>query len=93
MDYANFKHLMEVQQQRINILHINGWFNNCQCNKEISYIPMGGSLIINVLVYTQNSGEPVTSLIYFKTNICDSPENPSDGFVVDYVFLTYLLIH
>ena len=30
---------------------------------------MGGSLIINVLVYTHNGGSPITSSIGLKTNI------------------------
>ena len=36
---------------------------------------MGGSIIINVLVYTKNGGSPITSSIGLKTNIVDSPKN------------------
>ena len=39
---------------------------------------MGGSIIINVLVYTHNVGPPVTSLIYLKSNISDSLNNLFD---------------
>ena len=46
---------------------------------------MGGSLLINVLVYTNNVVSPVTSSIVFKTNACDLPNNPSGGLTVDNV--------
>ena len=39
---------------------------------------MGGSLIINVLVYTHNIHSPVTYSIGLKSNICDSHNNTSD---------------
>ena len=48
---------------------------------------MGVSLITNVLVYTQNVYFPVMYSIGLKTNICDPPNNPSDGLVVDYVWV------
>ena len=44
---------------------------------------MGGFMIINVLVYAHNGGSSVTSSIGFKTNIFDSPKNPSGGLAVD----------
>ena len=66
-----FTQLIDVHQQHINILHINGLPNNYQCEKEISYTSMGGSLITNVLVYIHNGGSLVTSSIVLKTNICD----------------------
>ena len=81
-----FTYLMEVHQQHINSLHTNQWFTNYQRKKE-----MGGSLIINVLVYTHNGGSPVMSSIGFRTNICDSPNNSSGGLEVDYVwFYTHI---
>ena len=46
---------------------------------------MGDSLIINVLVYRHSGGSPVTSSIVLKINICDSPNNPSSGFALNYV--------
>ena len=48
---------------------------------------MGGSLIINVLVYTHNGGPTVTSSIGLKTNICDSSNNISGGLAVDNVWV------
>ena len=56
-----FTHLIDVRQQQVGSLNINGWLNTYQWNQEISYTPMGGSLIINVLVYTHNGGSPITS--------------------------------
>ena len=38
---------------------------------------MGGSLIINLLVYMLNGGSPVTNSIGLKTDIWDSPNNTS----------------
>ena len=63
---SRFSQLVEVRQQQINVLHNTGCFTYYKCNKEISYTPMGGSLIINVFVYTQNGGSQVTSLICLK---------------------------
>ena len=48
---------------------------------------MVGTLIINGLVYTYNVGLPVTAYVGFKTNICDLPNNISDGLEVDYVWV------
>ena len=48
---------------------------------------MGDSLIINVLVYRHSGGSPVTSSIVLKINICDSPNNPSSGFALNYVWV------
>ena len=46
---------------------------------------MSGSLITNILVYTQNCGSSVTSSIVLKTKICDSPNNTSIGLEVENV--------
>ena len=48
---------------------------------------MGGSIIINVLVYTQNGGSPIISSIGLNTNIFDSPNNNSSGLEVENVWV------
>ena len=65
--------MVEVNQQQINILHTNGWFNNYKCSREITYTPIGGSLIINVSVHEHNGGSPGTSSIGFKTIFVINP--------------------
>ena len=44
---------------------------------------MGGSLMINILVYIHNGGSPVTSSIGLKPNIFYSSNNPSGGLAVE----------
>ena len=82
-----FANLMDFHQQQLNRLNTNFWFTNYQCSKEISYIPMGGSLIINVLVYTHNRGSPVMSSVGLKPNICGWPNNHYGSLTVEYVWV------
>ena len=44
---------------------------------------MGGSLVINVLVYTHSGGSALTSSIGLKPNIFYSSNNPSGGLAVE----------
>ena len=80
-----FVHLIQVHQHQRNRLHTIGSFTSYKCHKVIVYTMMVGTLIINGLVYTYNVGLPVTAYVGFKTNICDLPNNISDGLEVDYV--------
>ena len=51
------------------------------------YTPMGGSLLINILIYMHNGGSPVTSSIGLNTNVYDSPNNTFGRLAVDNVWV------
>ena len=48
---------------------------------------MGGSLLINILIYMHNGGSPVTSSIGLNTNVYDSPNNTFGRLAVDNVWV------
>ena len=54
---------------------------------------MGVSLVIYLMVQTQNGGSLVMSSIGCKTNIFDSPDNPSGSLTVKFSYFTHLVVH